>query len=174
MVIEANKVVSVSYTLTSKQAGQKEETNIEKTRDGEPFMFLFGSGGLIEGFENNLKGKKVSDKFDFHIAPAQGYGEIVLENIVNVPSEAFHDDKGKLDHEVVKVGNMVPMTDNQGNRMNGTVLEVTGAHVRMDFNHPLAGQELHFVGEVLTIREATSDELSHGHAHGPDGHHHEH
>jgi FKBP-type peptidyl-prolyl cis-trans isomerase SlyD len=172
MIIEANKVVSVNYTLSSKKAGQKEEAQVEKTSIDNPFVFLFGVGGLIEGFENNLKGKKVGDKFDFHIAPADGYGEIVIENIVNIPINAFHDDKGKVDHETVKVGNMLPMTDNQGNRMNGIVHEITGEHVRMDFNHPLAGQELHFVGEVLAIRDATTEELEHGHVHGVGGHHH--
>lgn len=172
MTIEANKVVSVNYNLTSKKTGQTEEVFVEKTSTANPFVFMFGVGGLIEGFENNLRGKKVGDKFDFRIAPADGYGEHNLENIVNIPITAFHDDKGNVDHEMVKVGKTLPMTDNQGNRMQGTVHEVTGEHVRMDFNHPLAGQELHFAGEVLAIRDATPDEIAHGHAHGPDGHHH--
>lgn len=172
MTIDTNRVVSVSYTLTAKKAGEKEETQVEKTKEGDPFVFLYGVGGLIEGFENNLRGKKVGDTFDFHILPAEGYGEVNFENIVNIPVNAFHDEKGQLDHEMVKVGNMLPMTDNQGNRMNGMVHEVTGEHVRMDFNHPLAGQELHFVGEVLEIRDASAEELSHGHVHGAGGHHH--
>ena len=172
MTIETNKVVSVSYNLTAKRAGEAAEHPVEKTKAGEPFIFLFGVGGLIEGFENNLRGKKVGDKFDFHVGAKEGYGEIVIDNIVNIPINAFHDEKGKLDHEMVKVGNMLPMTDNEGNRMNGIVHEITGEHVRMDFNHPLAGQDLHFAGEVLEIRDATAEELSHGHVHGPDGHHH--
>jgi FKBP-type peptidyl-prolyl cis-trans isomerase SlyD len=73
---------------------------------------------------------------------------------------------------MVKVGNVLPMTDSDGNQMRGSVQEITGEHVRMDFNHPLAGQDLHFAGEVLEIRDATKEELSHGHVHGPGGHHH--
>jgi FKBP-type peptidyl-prolyl cis-trans isomerase SlyD len=172
MTIDKDTVVSVSYHLKSKRAGEKEEQTVEITKAGDPFIFLFGSGGLIEGFESNLKGKKVGDKFDFHIAPAEGYGEHHLDNVVNIPVTAFHDEKGKLDHEMVKVGNVLPMTDSDGNQMRGSVQEITGEHVRMDFNHPLAGQDLHFAGEVLEIRDATKEELSHGHVHGPGGHHH--
>lgn len=172
MYIEQNTVVSVSYNLSSKKAGQTQETVVEKTKEGEPFVFLFGGGGLIEGFETNLRGKKAGDKFDFHISPDKGYGDVLFDNIVNIPVNAFHNDKGKLDYEVVKVGNLVPMTDNQGHRMDGIVLEVTADYVRMDFNHPMAGHELHFIGEVLEIRNATPEEISHGHVHGPGGHHH--
>jgi FKBP-type peptidyl-prolyl cis-trans isomerase SlyD len=172
MNIETNSVVSVSYQLSSKSTGETKESIVETTKPGDPFVFLFGKGGLIEGFENNLRGKKIGDKFDFYIPSEQAYGAIDLENIVNVPVNVFHDDKGKVDYEMVKVGKTLPMTDNEGNRMHGTVQEVTGEHVRMDFNHPLAGQELHFVGEVLEIRPATADELTHGHVHGKGGHHH--
>ncbi len=172
MTIETNTVVSVSYHLTSKNSGETTESLVEKTKPGDPFVFLLGNGGLIEGFEKNLRGKKVGDKFDFYVPAEQGYGNIELENIVNIPANVFHDDKGKIDYEMVKVGKTLPMTDNEGNRMQGKVREVTGEHVRMDFNHPLAGQELHFVGEVLEIRAATAEELAHGHVHGPGGHHH--
>jgi len=172
MTIETNSVVSVSYELSSKKSGEKEEAQIEKTKPGDPFVFLFGVGGLIEGFEKNLRGKKIGDKFDFYVSSKEGYGESNIENIVNIPIDVFHNDKGKPDYEMLKVGKTLPMTDNEGNRMHGTVQEVTGQHVRMDFNHPLAGQELHFVGEVLSIRPASAEELAHGHVHGEGGHHH--
>jgi FKBP-type peptidyl-prolyl cis-trans isomerase SlyD len=73
---------------------------------------------------------------------------------------------------MVKVGNTLPMTDNEGNRLQGVVEEITDVHVRMDFNHPLAGQDLRFKGIVLDIRDASAEELAHGHVHGPHGHHH--
>ena len=172
MSIETNKVVSVSYRLTDKKADETQEKQIEVTKDGDPFVFLFGVGGLIEGFENNLRGKNIGDKFDFHIPPHEGYGEIQLDNIVAIPIHAFHDDKGKVNYDVIQVGKVLPMTDSEGNHMQGTVQEITGEHIRMDFNHPLAGQELHFVGEVLAIRDASAEELAHGHVHGEGGHHH--
>lgn len=75
-----------------------------------------------------------------------------------------------MDTEIIKVGNLVPMVDGEGNHLQGKVEQITDKFVKMDFNHPLAGKDLHFVGTVGTIREATSDEISHGHVHGPGGH----
>ena len=172
MTIEKNKVVSVNYNLTSKKPGETQEQFIEKTDSTNPFVFLYGVGGLIAGFEANLIGKKVGDAFDFHIASADAYGDRNVENVATIPITAFHDEKGKLDHDMVKVGNVLPMTDHEGNRMQGTVEEITADHVRMDFNHPLAGHELHFQGTVTEVREATAEELAHGHVHGQGGHHH--
>jgi FKBP-type peptidyl-prolyl cis-trans isomerase SlyD len=170
MTISDKKVVSVNYHLTSKT--DKGEELVEKTDKDHPFVFLYGSGGLLEDFEKNLKGKKVGDAFDFHIEAAKGYGLRDESYVVNIPSEAFKGEDGKIDTETIQVGSNLPMVDNEGNRMEGLVLEITPEFIRMDFNHPLAGQNLHFSGEVLEIRDATAEELSHGHVHGPGGHHH--
>ncbi len=78
---------------------------------------------------------------------------------------------GKLG-EIVKVGNFLPMKDQEGNPLQGLVQEITDEHVRMDFNHPMAGKDLFFSGEVIEVREATTEELEHGHVHGPGGHQH--
>ena len=172
MTVEQNKVVSVTYTLSSKKAGAAEENFIEKTDASHPFTFLFGVGGIIEGFEVNLGGKKVGDSFDFRVPAEKAYGDRTFENIANIPISAFKDKNGKIDHDMVKVGNVLPMTDHQGHRTEGVVEEITAEHVRMDFNHALAGHELHFKGEILSIREATAEELAHGHVHGPGAHHH--
>ncbi len=172
MIIESNKVVSVNYKLTAKKDKTSEEAHIETADDSHPFVFLFGAGGLLEAFEKNLGGKKVGDGFDFYIDAANAYGLHDENHIVSIPVDAFHDDKGKFDSEHIQLGKIVPMMDNHGNRLQGLVKEITIQHVRMDFNHPLAGHELHFVGKVLEIRNATPDELSHGHVHGPGGHHH--
>ncbi|MEO7089087.1 MAG: FKBP-type peptidyl-prolyl cis-trans isomerase, partial [Bacteroidia bacterium] len=158
MTIEKETVVSVDYHLTAKIKGGSEEL-VEKTEKANPFVFLFGGGMLLEDFEKNLKGKKIGDTFDFHIEAKNGYGLHSSENVVNVPIEAFKAEDGSLDTEMVKVGSLLPMLDNQGHRMEGMVEEVTEQHVRMDFNHPLAGQDLHFVGEVLDVRKASAEEL---------------
>ena len=174
MIVENNKVVSVNYHLTVKDEKNGGETLVEKTDTANPFVFLYGSGGLLEEFESNLKGKSVGDSFDFYITAEKGYGVRNEDHIVNIPVEAFKGEDGELDTEMIAVGNVLPMVDREGNRLQGTVHEVTDTYVRMDFNHPLAGQELHFKGEVLSVREATEEEMAHGHAHGADGHHHHH
>ena len=79
---------------------------------------------------------------------------------------------GAFDDSRVKVGNDLEMSDADGNPLMGKVISINEQHVEMDFNHPLAGNELHFIGEVLDVREATAEELEHGHVHGPHGHHH--
>jgi FKBP-type peptidyl-prolyl cis-trans isomerase SlyD len=172
MIIENRKVVSVDYHLTTKSAGQTQESLVEKTSKEHPFVFLFGSGQLLESFEKNLKGKKVGDTFDFLIDSKNGYGERDENHLVNVPIEAFKGEDGSFDDENVKVGSTLPMVDNQGHKLQGLVEEITSEFVKMDFNHPLAGKELHFVGEILEVREASEEEISHGHVHGPGGHHH--
>lgn len=172
MIIENQKVVSLNYNLTVKDKKGGNEVLVEQTEAENPFVFLFGSGGLLEAFENNLKGKKVADTFDFIIDYESGYGSRDETHVVNIPVQAFVAEDGSFDKEMIKVGNVVPMIDNEGHHLQGTVEEVTETFVRMDFNHPLAGQDLHFVGSVLEIRNATSEELQHGHVHGPGGHHH--
>jgi FKBP-type peptidyl-prolyl cis-trans isomerase SlyD len=171
MIIAKDHVVAVSYHLTVPSSGGEEET-IEQTRSDEPFLFLFGSGSLLVDFENNLIGKKAGDAFDFRIEAENGYGTYQMEHIVNLPMDAFLGEEGKLDTTMITAGKQVPMMDSDGNRLMGKVLDVGTDHVRMDFNHPLAGKQLHFRGEVLEVRLATAEELSHGHVHGPGGHHH--
>ncbi|HWY35747.1 MAG TPA: hypothetical protein VNX68_13965, partial [Nitrosopumilaceae archaeon] len=80
--------------------------------------------------------------------------------------------EGKFDEERVKIGEELPMLDAEGHEMYGLVVQVGEEHVTMDFNHPLAGHDLHFSGEILEVRDATPEELDHGHVHGPHGHHH--
>ncbi len=168
MVIDTNKVVSVNYTLSVKGT----EEQIEQTSKEQPFVFLYGAGGLLEDFENNLKGKKAGDTFDFFIDHARGYGVRDEQHVVMIPMEAFLGEDEKFDEENVKIGVTLPMVDNDGNRLYGKVEEITQEHVKMDFNHPLSGQDLHFKGEVLEVRAATEEELAHGHVHGEHGHQH--
>lgn len=169
MKIEINKVVSVTYRLEANTDGA-EKQHIETAGKEQPLTFLFGSGGLIPAFEENLFGKSVGDAFAFSIDPENGYGIQDPNALVELPMDIFKID-GVIDMELIRVGNMVPMSDSQGNRLDGRVMAVTSDHVKMDFNHPLAGHHLHFSGEVIEVREASAEEIAHGHAHtGHDGH----
>jgi FKBP-type peptidyl-prolyl cis-trans isomerase SlyD len=168
MKIENNTVVSVNYLLAKKDTGEK----IEETSTQHPFVFIFGNGGLLEDFESNLLNKKAGDSFDFFIDHKRGYGVRDEQHVVMIPIDSFMGEDGKFDSENVQVGVTLPMVDNEGNRLYGNVVEITAEYVKMDFNHPLAGQDLHFKGEVLEVRPASQEELDHGHVHGEHGHHH--
>lgn len=171
-MIDDKMVVSVNYRLTVSSDGSIQEELVEETNAEQPFVFLFGVGGLLEEFENNLRGLKSGDVFDFVIKSENGYGVNNDENVVRIPMAAFVADGEELDTEMVSPGNFLPMVDDRGNQMQGLVLEVTEEHIVMDFNHPLAGKDLHFSGTVNDIRSASAEELSHGHVHGAGGHQH--
>ena len=169
MKIDVNKVVAVTYRLEANEIG-KEKVHVETAGADKPLIFLFGNGGLIPAFEENLLGKEKGDKFSFSIEAANAYGEIEAEALVELPLDIFKVD-GVIDMSVLKTGNIIPMSDRDGNRLDGRVVALNGENVKMDFNHPLAGQNLHFSGEVMEVREASEEELSHGHAHtGQHGH----
>jgi FKBP-type peptidyl-prolyl cis-trans isomerase SlyD len=168
MAIEANKVVTLSYTLTDHKSGEK----IEETSAERPMVFLFGVGGLVPEFEMNISGKNIGDKFKFTILAENAYGKKTVEDVAKIPIDSFLNEDGELEDEFVFVGANLPMSDNEGNEMEGTVLSITKEYVEMDFGHPLAGTDLSFEGEILGIREATQEELNHGHVHGEGGHHH--
>ena len=159
MTISDKKFVAVSYKLYVGEEDEKPELMEEATKE-IPLEFIFGLGMMLEKFEENLKGLKVGDKFDFSIPPEDAYGE--PENIIRLDKSIFEID-GKLDSEVT-VGNVVPMMDNAGNRINGTIVGITEDKVEMEmemnFNHPLAGETLHFIGEVLDVRDATEEEIA--------------
>ncbi len=170
MTISNNKVVAVNYHLSANVEQEAPEL-IEQTTKETPFVFIFGSGQLLPDFEKNLLDKKVGDKFDFAVLPKNGYGISDAEMVTKIPKEAFHVD-GIFDAERVIEGEELMMNDAEGNELMGFVSEIGDDYVIMDFNHPLADHHLHFVGEVLSIREATAEELDHGHVHGAGGHHH--
>jgi FKBP-type peptidyl-prolyl cis-trans isomerase SlyD len=161
MIVEKNKVVSLSYEL------KVEGETVETVGADSPLMFLFGAGNLLPKFEENLNGLKLHDRFDFDLVSADAYGPVVDDAIVDVPLQAFAVE-GEIDHEILKLGNQIPMLDQSGNRLNGVVVKFDDEFVTMDFNHPLAGNDLHFSGKVVEIREASAEELEHGHVHSPD------
>jgi len=170
MTISEDKAVSVNYYLTANKNNEPEQL-IEETSTEHPFVFLFGYGSVLPDFETSLNGKQKGDKFDFKISAKNGYGDYEKDYVVKIDKAAFEVD-GKFDDVRVKVGQDLEMSDAEGNPLMGRVLTINDAEVEMDFNHPLAGHDLHFIGEVLEVREATAEELEHGHVHGPGGHHH--
>jgi FKBP-type peptidyl-prolyl cis-trans isomerase SlyD len=156
MQITKNKVASIHYTL------KDNDGNVIDTSDNrEPLAYIHGNGNLIPGMEEGLEGKSKGDKLALKIAPEKGYGVKSDKMVQKVPRNAFGD-------QPVTVG--MQFQTSQGQVV--TITHVGLADVTVDGNHPLAGVELNFAVEVVDVREATADELSHGHVHGPGGHHH--
>lgn len=157
MRISANKYVAVIYDLN---VGEGEERELmEKATREVPLKFIYGTGMMIPAFEDALAGLESGDQFDFSLTPENAYGEYNEDHVLELPKNIFEID-GKFDSEMVKEGNTVPMMDADGHRMNGSVLEVKKDVVVMDFNHPLAGETLHFKGEVVDVHEPTAEEIA--------------
>jgi FKBP-type peptidyl-prolyl cis-trans isomerase SlyD len=165
MKIEAQRVVSLTYDLYVKDENGKEGL-VESATQEQPLTFLFGAGQMLPKFEENLSSLSTGDKYDFHLLTEDAYGNYDEEAVANLPKEMF---KGT---DIPEIGSMLPLQDNNGNRFQGQVVSIAEDSVIVDLNHPMAGQELHFKGNIIDVRPATPEELSHGHAHGPDGHHH--
>ncbi len=161
MEATANKVVSIIYELRK----DNENGEVVETLSREnPMTFLMGNGNLLPKFEENLQGLSTGKGFKFIISSEDGYGPVQENAIVDVPISIFEVD-GKTDNNLLQVGNVIPMMDREGRRLNGVVKNIDTETVTMDFNHPMAGTTLHFSGEVTDVREATEEELEHGHIH---------
>jgi FKBP-type peptidyl-prolyl cis-trans isomerase SlyD len=170
MKIEKNKVVTLTYELRI-QNENGEQSLIEVANDEQPMAFIYGMSGLPDQFEENLNDLSEGDAFEFKLDAEEGYGEYDENAVVELPLNVF-EVEGAVPDNMLEVGNFIPMTDSEGNQLQGRVAEITDTAVKMDFNHPLAGKELYFKGNVAQVREATKEELDHGHVHGPGGHHH--
>ena len=172
MTIQENKVVSLAYELEVDEKDSENRVLADKSEDGNPLVFIFGTGQLLERFEENIQGKQKGDSFSFSISAEEGYGEFDDEAVIELPIETFRVN-GELDLEMLQPGSVLPMVDENGNPLQGRVIEISEDDiVTMDFNHPLAGFVLYFKGSVIDVRDATADELSHGHVHGEGGVHH--
>lgn len=163
MKIEPKHVVSLTYDLYVDQGGT--ETLTESATQEQPLTFLFGAGQMLPKFEENLSTLSTGDVYEFRLSAQDAYGEYDEEAVANLPKEMFQG------QEMPEIGSILPLQDNNGNRFQAQVVSVAEDAVIVDLNHPMAGQELHFKGSILNVRPATPEELSHGHAHGPDGHH---
>ena len=163
MKIAPNHVVSLTYDLYSPKDGT--EALVESATQEQPLTFLFGVGQMLPKFEENLSTLSTGDNYDFTISAADGYGEHDENAVANLPKDMFNG------ADLPEIGSILPLQDNNGNRFQGQVVSIAEDSIIVDLNHPMAGQVLHFKGEILNVRPATPEELAHGHAHGPDGHH---
>ena len=160
MKITANKSVSAEYELyVDGEVEGGEQELMEKATTQEPLSFIFGAGMMLPKFEENLFGLQVGDKFDFSIVSEDAYGLYDDDSVLDLERSIFEID-GKLDEEMIFEGNVVPLMDNEGNKVNAQVVTVTDSHVTVDLNHPLAGENLHFKGSVLEVREPTEKEIA--------------
>lgn len=160
MEVDKNRVVMFHYTLKN-DSGEE----IESSRGGDPLAYIHGQGNIITGLENALSGKSVGDEFEVEVAPEEAYGEHDDRLVQEVSREIFEG------VDEVQVG-MQFRAESQAGEQMVTVTDVEGEEVTVDGNHPLAGETLHFDVEVTGVREATEEELEHGHPHTGDGHAH--
>ena len=137
MRISKNKFVAVTYDLNVGEGSEREL--MERATKENPLKFIFGTGMMLKDFEDHLSGLAGGDTFDFSLTPEQAYGERNEDHVMELPKHIFEID---------------------GNRMNGSVLEVKDDIVVMDFNHPLAGEMLHFSGEVIDVHDPTEEEIT--------------
>jgi FKBP-type peptidyl-prolyl cis-trans isomerase SlyD len=170
MPIAKNNVVFISYQLAFPDEDGQPDV-VEIVDEKEPMVFIHGLSGLPEAFEENLLGLNEGDSFDFSISAEDAYGNVDPNAIIELPKSIFQAEGQNAD-DILQIGNFIPMTDDQGNRMQGLVVSIEGETVTMDFNHPLAEKTLMFQGKILKIREATPEEIAHGHVHGEGGVHH--
>ena len=161
MQISQDKVVLIHYTLTN-DGGKV----LDSSSGGDPLAYLHGQGNIIPGLEKALEGKQAGDKLNVRVEPTEGYGVRDDSLVQQVPRRAF----GGVSK--IEPGMQFHAQSAQGQMRVVTVTHVKGDMVTVDANHPLAGEVLVFDVEVAEVRDATGEELEHGHVHGPGGHHH--
>ena len=159
MLIAANKAVSIDYTLTN-DAGE----TIDSSAGGAPLVYLHGAGNIIPGLEKAMEGREAGDKFEVDVAAADAYGVRQEGLTQRVPKKYFKDAR-------LEPGMQAVLPTNFGPRAV-TIQKVGMSVVDVDLNHPMAGKDLHFDVEIVEVREASAEEIEHGHVHGDGGHHH--
>jgi FKBP-type peptidyl-prolyl cis-trans isomerase SlyD len=160
MSIATDSVVTIHYTLKD-EAGN----TLDSSAGGDPIAYLHGHGNIVPGLERQLEGKKAGDKLNVQVAPADGYGEYDKQLVQQVPRRAMKEIPN------VTVGMRLSAQTSHGTQ-TVTVTHVASDMVTIDANHPLAGKALNFEVEITEVRQATKEELSHGHVHGAGGHDH--
>ncbi|MGB4498418.1 MAG: peptidylprolyl isomerase [Methylococcaceae bacterium] len=161
MQIKNNTAVSIHYTLTN-DAGEIIDSSIES---GEPLSYLHGTGSIISGLEAALHGRNTGDKFKAHIPASDAYGQVFEDRVQVISREMFDG----IDN--IEVGMQFHADVSEGPGIV-TVVAVEGDNITIDGNHPLAGMPLNFDIEIVEVRDATEEEIEHGHIHGAGGHHH--
>jgi len=160
MQISDKMVVTIDYTLKDDNG-----TVLDSSTEGN-FAYLHGANNIIPGLENALTGKSAGDEVDVSVSPAEGYGEHNETMIQAVPRDMFDPE------QEIQVGMQFHAESPEGDMIVVTVTDVEGDDVTVDGNHPLAGVNLNFGVKVVDIREASEEEIEHGHVHGPGEHHH--
>lgn len=155
--MEPNKYIRVSYELTAIEGGERE--SIETATRENPYMFVSGLGVSLDAFEAQVIPLNQGDKFDFTLKVEEGYGEYHADFVQEVPRSIFEID-GKIDSKYIYEGAVVPLQNAEGQRFNGLIQHIGEKHIIVDLNHPLAGKELNFKGEIIENREATKEEIS--------------
>jgi len=156
MEITKNRMVTLTYDL---RLDDLNGDMIEQATAERPLQFVYGAGQMLPKFEAQLAGLKQGQNFQISLTKFDAYGEVNEDAIVELPLEVFMVD-GNFDNDLVKIGNTVPMMTGDGQRLNGIVLEVSDQMVTMEFNHPMAGEDLHFEGEIIDVRDASDDEIA--------------
>jgi len=162
MTIVKNSIATLHYTLKD-DAGEI----LDVADENNPFLYMHGVGGMIPGLEKELENREVGDKVVVSVAPADAYGERNPKLTQDVPREMF----GNIPDEDMVVGAQFQAQTDQGVEII-TVASIEGDTIKIDGNHPMAGETLHFDVDVIAVRDATEEEISHGHPHGPDGQQH--
>ena len=157
MQVATNKAVTIHYTLTNQEGDV-----VDSSRDGEPLAYIHGIGALVSGLESELDGKSIGDNVVVTVQPEDGYGHKTPELIQSVPKEAFQFDGD------IEVGMRFQAETDHGVELV-EVVDVDEATVTVDANHPLAGETLNFDVEIVAIRDATAEEVEHGHIHSEGG-----
>ena len=155
MKITQNAVVEFSYEL------EVDGKVVDHTTKERPLDYIHGTGSLLPKLEAHIEGMEPGDRFDVTLSPADGYGEVDPNRIIDLPKAAF-EVNGEIREDLLVPGNTIPMMNSMGGVIPGVVLEVSEDSVKMDLNHQMAGKTLHFTGEVLSVREATEKELTEG------------
>ena len=155
MKISANTVVEFAYEL------EVDGQIVDRTTVEKPLDYIHGTGSLLPKLEAHIEGMQAGDKFDITLAPVDAYGEVEPQRIIDLPKAAF-EVNGEVREDLLVPGNTIPMMNSMGGVIPGVVLEVTADTVKMDLNHQMAGKTLHFTGEIVSVREATEQELTEG------------
>ncbi len=162
MQIANNTVVTIDYTLTDSSGHV-----LDSSEGTDGFAYLHGANNIIPGLENALSGHKAGDTLNVSIEPEDAYGQRDEEKIISVPRERFEN------ADSIEVGMHFHTQSEHGDAQVVRVVDVSDEAITIDGNHPLAGATLTFDVSVKDVREATQEELDHGHVHGPEGHHHD-
>ena len=168
MKIENQKVVTLQYDLFVDGENGTEEL-MEKATAEAPLVYCHGEGMMLPAFEHAMEGLEEGASFDFRIPCEEAYGEYDTDGVLELDKTLFYNGDGEFDSERVYVGAIVPMNTADGQIINAQIAEITKDKVTIDLNHPLAGENLHFVGKVLNIREVTEGELKALHHRGCGG-----